>query len=73
MYEVEIERLDDQGRGIAFVESKITFINMALPKERVVCKITKETSKYNVGEVIEYKKKSPLRVTEKCPYFSRNP
>ncbi len=70
MYEVEIERLDDQGRGIAFVESKITFINMALPKERVVCKITKETSKYNVGEVIEYKKKSPLRVTEKCPYFS---
>ncbi len=70
MYEVEIKRLDDQGRGIAFIDNKITFIKNALPEERVVCKITKRTKKYNVGEVIEYKTKSKKRIEAKCPYFS---
>ena len=70
MYEVEIKRLDDQGRGIAFIENKITFIKNALPHEVVECKITKKTKKYNLGEVIEYKKKNQKRVDAKCPYFS---
>ena len=70
MYEIEIKRLDDQGRGIGFIENKITFIKNALPGEIVVCKITKETKKYNLGEVLEYKKKSKNRIEAKCPYFS---
>ncbi len=37
MYEVKIERLDHLGRGIGYIENKITFIPNTLPSELVVC------------------------------------
>ena len=52
MYEVEIKRMDHQGRGIGYIDNKITFIKNALPNEVVVCKLVSETKKYNVAEVV---------------------
>lgn len=67
--EVEIVKLDNEGRGISYVNGKITFIKNALPKEVVKIKLVKENTKYNVGEVIEFIKKAPARKEPFCPYY----
>ena len=69
MEKVEIEKLDNQGKGICFINGKITFIPNTLPGEKVTIEIVKETPKYNEAKVIEYIEKSPKRVESKCRYF----
>ncbi len=66
---VNIEKLDNQGKGICFINGKITFIPNTLPGEKVSIEVVKETPKYNEAKVIEYIEKSPKRVESKCPYF----
>ncbi len=66
--EVKIEKLDNFGRGIAYLNNKICFIENALPNEIVKIKIKKENSKYIEAEVEEYIEKSFLRIEEECPY-----
>lgn len=53
-YKVKIDKLDNYGRGICFIDNKITFIENALPNEEVEISLTKTTSKYNEGKVIKY-------------------
>ncbi len=70
MYEVKIERLDHLGRGIGYIENKITFIPNTLPSELVVCQIVKERKKYKVGKLIEIIEPSKKRVTPFCPFYN---
>ena len=65
-----IDRLDDFGRGIAYLDGKICFIPDSLPGESVDIEIVKSTKKYIEGKVINYLTKSKKRVNPKCPYFS---
>lgn len=67
--QVNIERLDDFGRGIGYVNDKVTFIFGVVPQDIVDIKIIKETKKYNIGKVIKYLKYSPKRIEAPCPYF----
>ena len=48
MFEVKIEKLDNQGRGICYVNNKITFVENALPGEIVDITILKE----NMNQII---------------------
>ena len=66
---VKILRLDDQGRGIGYINDKIVFIPNVLPDEEVIIEIEKETSKYYVGRVIDYLNLSDSRIKVKCPYY----
>lgn len=66
---IKIEKLDDKGRGIGYLNDKIVFISNTLPEEEVIVNIIKETSKYYEAEVIEYIKKSNKRILVKCPYY----
>ena len=68
--EVEIEKLDNFGCGITYLNDKICFVENALPGEIVRISITKETKKYYEGIVVEYIKKSLKRIKEECPYSS---
>ena len=68
---IEILKLDDMGRGIGYVDNKIIFIPNTLPNEIVRTSITKETSKYYEGEVIEYIKESDSRIIPMCPYYNK--
>lgn len=68
--QVKTEKLDHFGRGIAYVNNKITFIENALPEEIIDIKIIKETKKYNVGIPTKYIKYSVSRQQEPCPYAS---
>ena len=49
---VEIIKLDDEGRGIGYINNKIIFVPNALPNEIIDVNIIKETSKYYLGEVL---------------------
>lgn len=70
MQNIKIEKLDDYGRGICFINDKITFIKNALPNEVVNINITKENKKYNEGIVTKYLEYSQKRLTPSCPYFN---
>ena len=70
MYEVTIEKLDNQGRGICYLNNKITFVENALPTEVVKINLTKESKKFNEAIVTEYITKSTSRVESPCPYFN---
>lgn len=65
----KIERLDHQGRGIAYIDDKITFVENALPGEEVLIKITNSKKKYNEGIVKKYIQKSKKRVDNVCPFY----
>lgn len=67
---VEIVRLDDEGRGIGYIDNKIIFIPNSLPDEIVDVNIIKETSKYYLGEVEQFIKKSNKRIKPSCPYYN---
>lgn len=64
-----IEKLDNKGRGICFVDDKITFVENALPEEEVDIEIANSKSKYNEARVKKYNKLSKDRVEVKCPYY----
>ena len=65
----KIDRLDDFGRGITFVNNKICFVNNALISEEVDVNIINEKSKYLEGCVTNYLSKSDKRIDVKCPYY----
>ena len=48
---VKIVRLDDYGRGICYVNDKITFVPNTCLDEKIEIEIVKETKKYNIGKI----------------------
>lgn len=68
---MKIERFDDLGRGIGYINNKVTFIDKVVPEDIVEVELTKEKKKYNEAKLIKIIKSSPLRIDAKCPYFSK--
>ena len=66
--EVKIEKLDNFGRGITYINDKICFVENALPNETVKIEITKTKDNYQEAKVIDYVETSPTRIEEECPY-----
>lgn len=67
---VTIEKLDHYGKGIAHLNSKIIFVENALPREIVDIKVTKEKKNILEASVYKYIKKSESRIESLCPYFN---
>lgn len=65
-----IHALSHDGRGIAAVNGKTTFVIGALPGEEVSVKLLKRHGKYDEGVALEIKNPSPQRVTPRCPHFT---
>ena len=55
---VRIERLDDFGRGISFVNNKICFVPGTIPEEEVEIEIINEKRNYCEAKLIEIYNKS---------------
>lgn len=72
-FTVDVERLDQEGRGIAHVDGKVVFIQGALPGERVTYERLRSKSSFDVGRVTEIHRESVLRVTPRCPNFGFGP
>lgn len=71
MEKVKIERLDNFGRGIGYINNKIVFIENALPEEIVECEIIEDKKNYCVGKVVEYIKQAQERAVPKCKYYDK--
>lgn len=69
--EIKIEKLDDFGRGICYIDNKVTFVPNTIPNDLVEIKITKEFKNYNEGKLINILIPSKKRIEPKCPYFSK--
>ncbi len=67
--QVQIEKMDHDGRGIATVDGKITFVTGALPGETVMMRYTEQKGRYAEGHMTEVLVASPDRVVAKCPVY----
>ena len=66
---VEILRFDDFGRGICYVNDKVTFVPFSMPGDVLEIEITKGKKNYNEGKIVKIIKPSKNRVAPSCPYF----
>ena len=66
--QVKIEKLDNFGRGITYINNKICFVEKALPEEVVEIEITKENSKLIEAKTVKIIESSNSRVESACPY-----
>ena len=66
--QIEIERLNDQGEGICFVDNKICFVPNTVIGDIIDLKITTKGSKFYRGSVNKIIKESPLRIKSYCPF-----
>ena len=66
---VEIFKLDDFGRGICFINDKVTFVPNTVPGDIANIKVIKEHQKYNEAILVDLVNPSSDRIDAPCPYF----
>lgn len=67
--EIEIKDLGINGEGVGKVNSKVYFVDFALPNEIVDVEVYKEKNSFCNAKVNRIIKKCDDRVTPTCPYF----
>jgi 23S rRNA (uracil1939-C5)-methyltransferase len=67
--EVCIESLSDEGRGIVHIDGRAVFIEQALPRERVLFRYSRLTSKIAEGRAVEILEAAADRVKPACNVF----
>ncbi len=67
--ETTINSLSHEGRGVARINGKTTFIDGALPGERVMFRYIRGHARFDEGIVVEVLKPSSLRIEPKCKHF----
>lgn len=65
----EIESLSHEGRGVAHIDGKATFISGALPGETVTFKYTSKQRSHDEGHIEEVIAASDDRVEPKCVHY----
>jgi 23S rRNA (uracil1939-C5)-methyltransferase len=68
-FTAEVIDLAQDGRGFARVDGKASFIDGALPGERVRFTLTRRTRDVDDGIATAIEQASPDRVTPQCPHF----
>ncbi len=68
-YELNIESLSHEGRGIARFEDKVIFVSGALPGELVIANRTFSRAKFEEADVRQILKPTDNRITPKCDVF----
>ncbi|KTC96619.1 23S rRNA (uracil(1939)-C(5))-methyltransferase RlmD [Legionella erythra] len=66
----EIVNFSHDGRGIARINGKTTFIENALPGETVLFQYTRTKSDFDEGRALEIVSPAANRVTPRCPHYS---
>lgn len=67
-FEVEVESLDQDGRGVAHRDGKAVFIDGALPGESVAYERQRHKARYETGRATEVARESSARVVPRCPH-----
>ena len=68
-YEIEIESLSHEGRGISHIDNKVIFTRGALPGEKVIASRTLSRAKYEEADVTEILEPSSDRIEPKCSVY----
>ncbi|MFT4058278.1 MAG: 23S rRNA (uracil(1939)-C(5))-methyltransferase RlmD [Legionella sp.] len=66
----EVVNLSHDGKGVARINGKATFIQGALPDETVEFQYTRIKKDFDEGQLLSVIKPSPLRVEPKCPHYA---
>ncbi|PWY54393.1 23S rRNA (uracil(1939)-C(5))-methyltransferase RlmD [Legionella qingyii] len=66
----QIDNLSHEGKGIARIDGKATFIQGALPGELVEFQYTRIKKDFDEGVLLKVHEPSSLRVEPKCPHYS---
>lgn len=64
-----IQSIDYEGRGIARINGKTTFIRNALPLETVVHRITRQKKQFDEAETIQILTPSNVRTQATCVHY----
>ena len=64
-----IEKFSHDGRGIARIEGKTTFIQQALPGETVTFQYTRQKRDFDEGRLLSVLEASPSRIEPRCPHY----
>lgn len=64
-----IEKFSHDGRGIARIDGKTTFVEGALPEEEVSFLYTRQKSDFAEGKLLNVLKPSQHRVTPQCVHY----
>ena len=70
-FEVSIDDLSHDGRGVATHDEKKVFIHGALPGEKVEARLTDRRRHYDEGETLSIIEASPDRIEPRCPHFGQ--
>jgi 23S rRNA (uracil1939-C5)-methyltransferase len=65
---VEIESLDQEGRGVGRREGKAVFVEGGLPGELVIYERRRNKPNYEIGRAVRIERESALRVVPRCPH-----
>ena len=68
-YELDIETLSHEGRGISHFDNKIIFTRGALPGEKVIANRSLSRAKFEEADVVEILTSSPDRIEPKCAVY----
>ena len=68
---VSVDKLDHQGRGIAFFQNKPLFIEGALIGEVLDVQVTESKKRYNKATITNISQSSEHRVTPACPHYDQ--
>ena len=67
--ELDIESLNQDGKGVAHLDGKTIFVAGALPGEKVLARYLKKQKRYDEATVEEVQHASPLRIEPRCKQF----
>ena len=69
-YQLEIESVDHEARGVAHIDGKVIFVDGALPGETVIASPYRKKSKYENAQLITVLKAGGSRITPHCAHYS---
>lgn len=69
-FELAIEDLDDDGRGVGRLGERVIFVKGALPGETITARRIRQHRRYDEAEVLSVESGSPDRVEPACAHFS---
>jgi len=70
LFQIDIQSLDHEARGVGRVDGKVVFVEGALPGERVTAQLIKKKSSYNTARAVSVERSSWMRVEPRCRYFN---
>jgi tRNA (uracil-5-)-methyltransferase len=70
-FPLTIKRLGINGEGVGYFKRQVVFVPGALPGEEVVVEATNIHPKYAEAKIKKIRKRSPYRVTPRCPVYEQ--